>query len=78
MLQTIADLHTHSLASTHAYNTIREMAEAAREKGLAALAITDHARTMPGAPGPWFFSSLREMPAVYRGVVFRHQRRRAP
>ncbi len=70
MLKTVADLHTHSLASTHAYSTIREMAESAREKGLFALAVTDHARTAPGAPGPWYFTSMREMPSLYRGVLF--------
>ena len=53
MYNIIADLHTHSLASTHAYSTIREMVDSAAEKGLKAIAITDHARTMPGAPGPW-------------------------
>ena len=46
----IADLHTHTIASTHAYSTVTEMVQAAAAKGLYALAITDHARTMPGAP----------------------------
>ena len=32
-----ADLHTHTIASGHAYNTIREMARAAADKGLKAL-----------------------------------------
>lgn len=69
MYNIIADLHTHTIASTHAYSTIQEMADSAREKGLCALAVTDHARTMPGAPGPWFFTSLRELPLLYRGVL---------
>lgn len=34
-----ADLHTHTIASGHAYNTIREMARAAADKGLKALGI---------------------------------------
>ena len=65
----IADLHTHTLASTHAYSTVTEMVRAAGEKGLYSLAITDHARTMPGAPGPWYFSCLHELPLHYRGVL---------
>ncbi len=69
MYTIIADLHTHTLASTHAYSTVQEMAVSAREKGLFALALTDHARTMPGAPGPWFFTSLHELPLVYQGVL---------
>ena len=69
MYNIIADLHTHTLASTHAYSTVQEMVNYAREKGLAALAVTDHARAMPGSPGPWFFTSLREIPLLYRGVL---------
>ena len=69
MYNIIADLHTHSLASTHAYSTIREMVDSAAEKGLKAIAITDHARTMPGAPGPWFFNSMHELPLLYRGIL---------
>ena len=65
----IADLHTHTLASTHAYSTVTEMVRAAGEKGLYALAITDHARTMPGAPGPWYFSCLHELPLHSLGVL---------
>ena len=69
MYNIIADLHTHTLASTHAYSTVQEMVNSAREKGLSALAITDHARTMPGSPGTWYFNSLRELPLLYRGVL---------
>lgn len=69
MYTIIADLHTHTLASTHAYSTVQEMAVSARDKGLFALALTDHARSMPGAPGPWFFTSLHELPLVYKDVL---------
>ena len=34
MLKLIADLHTHTLTSGHAYGTIRENAQAAAEAGL--------------------------------------------
>ena len=33
-MRDILDVHTHTLASGHAYNTMREMAKAASEKGL--------------------------------------------
>ena len=42
------DSHAHTIASGHAYNTIFEMAEAAAQKGLKLLALTEHAVAMPG------------------------------
>ena len=33
-MKDILDMHTHTIASGHAYNTIREMALAAKAKGL--------------------------------------------
>jgi DNA polymerase (family 10) len=44
------DLHTHSTA-TDGRNSIREMAEAAREAGLSYMAITDHSRHLTVARG---------------------------
>ena len=67
-MKLVADLHTHSIASTHAYATITEMAQVASELGLFALAITDHARKMPGAPGPFYFESLCILPQYLKGV----------
>ena len=40
----VLDLHTHTYASGHAYNTMNEMAYAAKEKGLQLLGITDRIR----------------------------------
>lgn len=66
----IADLHTHSIASTHAYSTISEMVAAAKRKGLKAIAITDHASALPGAPGPLYFTCLAHtIPLYYQGVL---------
>lgn len=58
----IADLHTHTIASTHAYATVTEMAKAAADKNLYAIAITDHGRNMPGGPGPYYFECLSLIP----------------
>ena len=35
----VLDVHTHTIASGHAYNTIKEMAQSASEKGLELLGI---------------------------------------
>lgn len=48
-MQIIADLHTHTLSATHAFNTLDEMAAKAAALGYAALAITDHGPAMPDA-----------------------------
>ena len=54
-MKIIADLHTHTLVSNHAFNTITEMAAAAQKRGLFAMAVTDHGPSMPDAPHPWYF-----------------------
>ena len=64
----IADLHTHTLASTHAYSTLQEMVEAASKMSLYAIAITDHGRSMPGAPGKWYFENMGIIPSHWMGV----------
>ena len=52
------DTHTHTLASGHAYNTLREMAAMAAEKGLKGLAITEHSPKMPGTCHIFTFRTL--------------------
>lgn len=54
-MKVIADTHTHTIASTHAYSTVQEMVKAASEKGLYAIALTDHAYAMPGLAGEMVF-----------------------
>ena len=68
MYNIIADLHTHTIASTHAYSTIAEMVSAAKRKNLYAIAITDHARMTPGAPGEFYFEALCNLPLIQEGV----------
>ncbi|GHU54188.1 putative phosphatase [Clostridia bacterium] len=63
-----ADLHTHSIASTHAYSTIKENAESASKAGLKAFAITDHAPEMADAPHIWHFHNFRVLPRFMFGV----------
>ncbi|MEG0339675.1 MAG: PHP domain-containing protein [Oscillospiraceae bacterium] len=65
----MADLHTHTLVSNHAYNTITEMITKAKELGLAAMAVTDHAPALPDSAHPWYFYNLTRLPPVIDGVV---------
>lgn len=67
-MQFVADLHTHTVASGHAYSTVLEVARAAADKGLALVAITDHGPKMPGGPHPYHFGNLKAIPPVVYGV----------
>ena len=65
----IIDTHSHSIASGHAYSTIREMVAMAERKGLEILAITEHAPGMPGSAHDYYFANARVLPRDY-GQVF--------
>ena len=68
-MRLLADLHTHSTASGHAYSTITELAAAASSRSLECIAITDHGPALPGAPGPIHFWNLGVIPIFERGVL---------
>ena len=68
------DTHTHTYASGHAYSTLIENAQQAKENSVKMFCTTDHAESMPGAPNFWFFSNQKILPrflsevAVIRGI----------
>jgi len=64
----IADLHTHTIASDHAYSTVQENAAAAALAGMRAIAMTDHGPALPDAPNPWYFDSMGVIPDYVGGV----------
>lgn len=68
LLQIRADVHTHTVASTHGYSTIQENAAAAKALGLKLLAITDHGPAMPDAPHVWHFHNYKVLPREIGGV----------
>ena len=68
-MQMIADLHTHTLCATHAFQTLNEMAAAAKAAGYCALAVTDHAPAMPDAPHIWHFANGSALPRTLEGVA---------
>lgn len=67
-MRIIADTHTHTIASTHAYASATEMIAEAARLGLYAIAITDHGPDMPGSPQIWYFNNLRAIPSTFMGV----------
>lgn len=64
----VLDTHCHTLASGHAYNTINEMIDAAAEKNLELLAITEHGPAMPGSCGDLYFYNLKVLPKFQKGL----------
>lgn len=64
----LLDMHTHTVASGHAYNTIYEMAQSAADKGLKLLGIADHGPAMPGSAQTIYFSNFRMLPREIHGV----------
>lgn len=67
-MKIVADTHTHTLASGHAYSTIREMAEMAKEHGMEAICFTEHAPELPGTCGLYYFRNLRILPRERWGL----------
>ena len=62
------DMHTHTVASGHAYSTIQEMARAGAEKGLKLLGITEHTPGIPGTCDPIYFRNLHVVPRRMYGI----------
>lgn len=64
----VLDLHTHTVASGHAYCSLREMAKAAADKGLELLGITEHAPQMPGTCHKFYFQNIKVVPRELYGI----------
>ena len=67
-MKPLFDLHVHTISSGHAYSSLKENIEAAREKGLSAVGISDHAPAMPGGPHSFYFSNLKVVRESLLGV----------
>ena len=62
------DMHTHTIASGHAFSTLQEMAQAGAEKGLKLLGITEHTSGIPGTCNPIYFRNLHVVPRQMYGI----------
>ncbi len=62
------DVHTHTIASGHAYGTLTEMAKEAAARGLKLLGVTEHTHFMPGTCDDLYFVNLRIVPREMYGI----------
>ncbi len=67
-MKLVADLHTHTIASGHAYSTVLENTRVAADRGLEMIALTDHGPALPGGTYKHFFANLRVLPVKIFGV----------
>ncbi len=67
-MRLLADLHTHTVASGHAFSTVTELAGVAAERGLELIAVTDHGPAVPGGAHLWHFWNMKVIPSVLGGV----------
>lgn len=73
MYNITSDMHTHTLVSSHAFNTLNENIEIAKLKRLCAIAKTEHGPKMIDAPHEWHFGGLMDtVPEYIHGIrIFR-------
>lgn len=67
-MKAIIDLHCHTVASGHAYSTIKENIDEAKVKGLKYVGVSDHAPGMPGSTHPYYFGNLGVIKNEINGV----------
>ncbi|WP_295163358.1 phosphatase [uncultured Brachyspira sp.] len=67
-MKIIADLHTHTLVSEHAYSTVDEMMISAKEKGFLVLSVTDHGPASSDGAKAVHFRAMHNLPDYINGV----------
>ena len=64
-MKLLFDLHTHTVASGHAFSTLKENIEEAAAKGLKAMGTSDHYSAMPGSAQPIYFTNFKAIKAFW-------------
>ncbi len=67
-MKIVADTHTHTISSGHAYSTIQENAREAYANGIQIINMSDHGPAMSGAPFRYHFGNLEVIPDTLYGV----------
>jgi len=68
MRKVLLDVHTHTVASGHAYSSLQEMAKAAADKRLQVLGITEHGPSIPGTCPLVYFRNMFVVPRQMYGI----------
>lgn len=68
MPKCLFDLHTHTVASGHAYSTLKENLLVAKERGLLCMGTSDHYEGMAEGAKEVFFKNYRIFPEELEGV----------
>lgn len=63
------DLHTHTSFSPHAYSTLWENITFAKERGMEAIAMTNHGMDSADFSHVWHFANFKHLPRVINDVV---------
>ena len=67
-MKIIADLHTHTIASGHAYSTLKENIEQALLTDLKYLGVSDHTPGMPNTTSEGYFYNLKVVRNNINGI----------
>ncbi|HHY52900.1 MAG TPA: phosphatase [Clostridiales bacterium] len=69
MITIIADGHTHTVATDHAFSTISENTAYAAQLSHKIICWTEHSPKMPGGPSQLLFSEIVALPRYINGVM---------
>ncbi|MCI8888607.1 MAG: phosphatase [Hungatella sp.] len=64
----IIDLHTHTIACGHAYNTLYEMIQAGADAGMKLFGSSDHGPLTPGSCHKFYFTNFKSIPRELFGI----------
>lgn len=67
-MKDLLDVHMHTIASGHAYSTLREMVTAGRQHNLELIGISDHGPLMPGSCGEFYFCNFKVIRPEKAGI----------
>ncbi len=67
-MKALIDLHTHTIVSGHAYSTVQENIQAAKNIDLKYLGLSEHGPSMPASPHFYYFQNIHCIPKEVDGL----------